>query len=201
VEPAISPADEASTDGTSDRPEDGYRLLGARLQGLRKMRRLSLQEVADEVNVSRSFLSLVERGQTDLSLSRFSRLTEFYGVQPSELLVEIGSRFREPEIEDVADARMIDRGNGVEYRVLRADHPQIVIARLAPGARFEDLRAHQGEDFWVVQHGTVSLEYGGKGYALRQGQTVRFSGTLPHGFANPGNEPAELFALCSFPYW
>jgi mannose-6-phosphate isomerase-like protein (cupin superfamily) len=96
---------------------------------------------------------------------------------------------------------MIDRGDGVEYRVLRADHPQIVIARLAPGAKFEDLRAHQGEDYWVVQKGTVSLEYGGKEYEIREGQTVRFSGTLPHGFANTGNTPAELFALCSFPYW
>ena len=201
MDPAISQADDAAANGAADRPEETYRLLGARLQGLRKMKRLSLQEVADEVNLSRSFLSLVERGQTDLSLSRFSRLTEFYGVHPSELLLEMGSRFREPEIENVADARMIDRGNGVEYRVLRADHPQIVIARLAPGARFEDLRAHQGEDFWVVQRGTLSLEYGGKEYTLREGQTVRFSGTLPHGFANAGDEPAELFALCSFPYW
>ena len=201
MDPVISSAEPARSNGVSERSEDGYRLLGARLQGLRKMKRLSLQEVAQEVNLSRSFLSLVERGQTDLSLSRFSRLTEFYGVHPSELLLEMGSQFREPEIENIADARTIDRGDGVEYRVLRADHPQIVLARLAPGAKFEDLRAHQGEDYWVVQRGTVSLEYGGKEYKLREGQTVRFSGTLPHGFSNIGNTPAELFALCSFPYW
>jgi len=196
----ISDASQAIPVDVSDRP-DGYRLLGARLQGLRKMKRLSLQDVADEVGLSRSFLSLVERGQTDLSLSRFSRLTEFYGVHPSELLIELGSSFCEPEIDEIADARTIDRGEGVEYRVLRADHPQIVTTRLAPGAKFEDLRAHQGEDFWVVHSGTVTLQYGGKEYELRAGQTVRFSGTLPHGFANTGSVPAELFALCSFPYW
>jgi transcriptional regulator with XRE-family HTH domain len=201
VEPVITPAEPADAVAVSERPEDGYRLLGARLQGLRKMKRLSLQEVADQVNLSRSFLSLVERGQTDLSLSRFSRLTEFYGVHPSELLLEMGTRFREPEIEDVSDARTIDRGEGVEYRILRADHPQIVMARIAAGARFEDLRAHQGEDFWVVQRGTVLLEYGGKDYELQEGQTARFSGTLPHAFANAGSETAELVALCSFPYW
>lgn len=180
---------------------EGPRILGARLQGLRRMKGLSLQDVAQEVDVSPSFLSMVERGQTDLSLSRFSRLTEFYGVHPSELLLELGNAFHKPEIKRVKGARAIDRGPGVEYRILREEHPQIVLARLEPSARFADLRAHRGEDFWVVLEGKVSLMYAGKAYTVSAGQTARFSATLPHGFENSSDGPAVLIALCSFPYW
>jgi transcriptional regulator with XRE-family HTH domain len=186
-----------------DRADVGERprVLGARLQGLRKMRGLSLQQVADAVGVSASFLSMVERGETDLSLSRFSRLTEFYGVQPSELLLELGNGGDKPEIRHIRSARSIDRGPGVEYRVLREEHPQIVLARLEPGARFADLRAHRGEDFWVVLEGRVTVMYGGATYVVPAGSTVRFSGTLPHGIANSLDGPALLLALCSAPYW
>lgn len=190
-----------SSELTNGPAVDGLRVLGARLHGLRRMRNLSLQEVAEGVGVSPSFLSMVERGQTDLSLSRFSRLTEFYGVHPSELLLELGSDFHKPEIKRVRGARSIDRGKGVDYRILREDHPQIVFARLEPNARFADLRAHRGEDFWVVIEGRVTLMYAGKTYTIRQGHTARFSATLPHGFANSSDGPAVLLALCSFPYW
>jgi len=91
-----------------------YRLLGARLHELRRMHGLSLKAVADAVNVSPSFLSIVERGQTYLSLSRFTRLTEFYKVIPSELLLELDSNYHEPEISHVTDFQAFDRGAGAD---------------------------------------------------------------------------------------
>jgi transcriptional regulator with XRE-family HTH domain len=181
--------------------DPGYRLLGSRLQGLRKMKGLSLQDVANEVNLSRSFLSLVERGQTDLSLSRFSRLTEFYGIHPSELLMELNSSSAEPEAQRIDEARAVERGEGVDYRVLQEGYPQIVMTRLAPGARFTDLRAHRGEDFWIVLEGEVTLVYGARERLVPPGTTVRFSGTIPHGLVNASDAPAAALGVCSFPYW
>ena len=178
-----------------------YRLLGARLQELRRQRGLSLKEVASEVGVSSSFLSMVERGQTDLSLTRFSRLTEFYKVQPSELLMEMNAQIEAPEIGSLADFRAIPRGPDVEYFVLQEENPQMISTRLAPGARFSDMRAHRGADFWLVVEGRARLHYGGTTFDLEQGQTAQFSATIPHGFSNPFKRPARLVALCSVPYW
>jgi transcriptional regulator with XRE-family HTH domain len=180
---------------------DRSRLLGARLQELRSMRGLSLKKVAAEVGVSSSFLSMVERGQTDLSLTRFSRLTEFFDVQPSELLMELNASFRPPEFVDLGSFRTIPRGDGVEFYVLQDDNPQMIYVRMAPGSEFSDPRSHRGSDFWFVLDGTPVLRYGSETYRLKTGQTARFSSTLPHGLANPGDSPATLMALCSVPYW
>src|SRR6478672_2179736 len=62
--------------------------LGARLKRLRLQRRLTLQEVGTTVDLSHSFLSMLERGQADVSLGRVHRLANFYGVPLSELLIE-----------------------------------------------------------------------------------------------------------------
>ena len=194
----------ASDDGSADPRlgDDQYRLLGARLQGLRRMRGLSLKDVAGAVGLSPSFLSAVERGQTDLSLSRFSRLTEFFQVHPSELMIELGSAsLPRPDIRLVDNARSIDRGPGVDYRVIREEHPQLVHVVVEPKSEFSDLRTHRGEDFWIVVEGSATLVYGGVSYELTTGASARFSGAIPHGVSNHSSEIARLLAICSVPYW
>jgi transcriptional regulator with XRE-family HTH domain len=170
------------------------------LRALRLQRELSLAEVEEQAGVSRSFLSLLERGETDISLDRFLRLALFYGMQPSELLLTAGEP-DEPVIADIAAARSVERGEGVEYLIVREEHPQLMWTRIAPGARFDDLRAHRGEDLWLVVRGRVELLYGAGRHPLRAGQTARFGGLVPHAFANVGDEPAELVALATIPYW
>jgi transcriptional regulator with XRE-family HTH domain len=165
------------------------------------MRGLSLKDVAIAVGVSSSFLSMVERGQTDLSVTRFSRLTEFFDIQPSELLMELGATFRPPELSSLENLRSIPRGPGVDFRVVQQDNPQMIYVRMDPAARFSDFRAHRGSDLWIVIAGRPVLHYGAKTYELSAGETARFSSTLPHGLTNPRSEPAELTAICSVPYW
>lgn len=177
------------------------RLLGARLQELRRMRGLSLKNVAEETGLSPSFLSMVERGQTDLSVTRFSRLTEFYKVAPSELLMEMGDEIEDPEISSLKKFRSLKRGPGIAYRVLQDENPEMIYCELEPHARFSEPWAHRGEDFWLVLDGNPCLDFGGKSFDLSPGQTVRFSSTVPHGLSNPGDTPARLVAICSVPYW
>ena len=75
--------------------------LGRRLRELRDASGLALQDVAAQTGVSKSFLSLVEMGKSDLSVARFMRVCEFYGVKPSEVLAGAPSsdpeHFRSPD--------------------------------------------------------------------------------------------------------
>lgn len=178
-----------------------YRLLGARLHELRRMQGLSLKAVADAVKVSPSFLSMLERGQTDLSLSRFARLTEFYKVLPSELLLELDSDYHGPEISRVTDFQSLDRGAGVAYHVLLQSGAHVVQTKLDPGSSFNEMRAHRGNDLWIVVVGRARLHYGRSSFDLDAGQTARFTATVPHGVSNPFDTITELIGVGSVPYW
>ena len=64
--------------------------LGTRLRGLRTERGLSLSQLEAATNISRSFLSLVESGKSDITISRLMRLADFFDVEINDLVV--GSR-------------------------------------------------------------------------------------------------------------
>jgi len=175
--------------------------LGQRLRGLRRLKGLSLDDVARMVDVSPSFLSMLERGRTDISLGRFSRIADFYGISLSELLLEGAEELPPPEIGSVAEQRTIDRGPGVSYRLIREDSPQVMHVVLEPYSGFTDMTAHRGEDFWILLRNQADLLHGESRYAMTAPQTARFSGTTLHAFENPYSEPAELIAVTTVPYW
>lgn len=76
--------------------ESGYsRRVGQRLRGIRRQKRLSLQEV--EINSSEEFkasvLGAYERGERAISVPRLQRLAHFYNVPVDQLLPEDGPDF------------------------------------------------------------------------------------------------------------
>ena len=60
--------------------------LALTLRRLRTERKLSQSDVARETGISSSFLSLVEQGQSDITIGRLMRLAEFYDVDVTDLL-------------------------------------------------------------------------------------------------------------------
>ena len=64
------------------------RLVGERLRGIRKQKRLSLQEVEQQSQTEfrASVLGAYERGERAISVPRLHRLAAFYGVPMAQLL-------------------------------------------------------------------------------------------------------------------
>src|SRR5437763_1174388 len=103
--------------GVRDRSKALGHLVGARLKRLRQEKRLTLQEVGVSVDLSHSFLSMLERGRADISLARLHRLADFYGVPLSELLVEEVDA-AQPRIIPAGEGDLIERVPGVTLRLL-----------------------------------------------------------------------------------
>ena len=62
--------------------------LGAALRAARTRRGLSLAQVAEATGISRSLLSLIETGRSDITIGRLDKLSLLYDVRLSELLPE-----------------------------------------------------------------------------------------------------------------
>ena len=61
-------------------------VFAANLRRLRNAKGVSQDELAHEANVSRSYLSQLEKGTFYASLNVVGRLSEALGVEPAELL-------------------------------------------------------------------------------------------------------------------
>jgi transcriptional regulator with XRE-family HTH domain len=80
--------------------------LGGALRELRKEKGSSLVQVADATGISKSFLSLVESGRSDITIGRLLRLVSFYGANISDLLPP----------DDLHDATVVKRADQRELQ-------------------------------------------------------------------------------------
>ena len=108
--------------------------LGKRLKDLRGRRGATLAEMAEETGISRSFLHMVESGESDISVGRLVAISNYFGTSVAELLaphqgtldIEVfgrddGRQF--VSVEDGVDIRFLGRSRWklsptmVEYEV------------------------------------------------------------------------------------
>jgi transcriptional regulator with XRE-family HTH domain len=202
---AATARDDARVGGPGVQEGGGSALhtVGGRLKRLRKLRGLTLEELATAVGMSHSFLSMLERGLADVSLGRLERLAAYYGISLAELLMDEGLH-AQPDITASEDGRAVDRGPGVTYRLFpeRAYLGlQLIHIELAGNARFTDFLTHKGYDVLFVCRGTVVLLHATERYVLTAGTLASYSASAPHALANEGRAPAEVFAVTTPPYW
>src|SRR6202000_236273 len=75
--------------------------LGTRLRTLRTERGLSLSQLESATKISSSFLSLVESGKSDITISRLVRLADFFDVELGDLVE--GSRTERRPLEVIRE--------------------------------------------------------------------------------------------------
>jgi len=93
--------------------------LGTRLRALRTERGLSLSQLETATKISSSFLSLVESGKSDITISRLVRLADFFDVELSDLVE--GSRVERSPYEVIRDGEgsvLASSSEGITTRFL-----------------------------------------------------------------------------------
>lgn len=168
------------------------RTIGERLRQIRVARGMSLREAASSAGLSPSFISLVERGETEIAISRLIRLADSYDIVVADLLDNV----HEPAVEFVAagEAHEIPRA-GDDVVVAYVGSPswsmQPFLVRLLPGARLDSL-AHSVEEFLHCLEGYPHMIVGGLPQPMSPGDTLFVPAHVEHSYTNPGGEGAVL---------
>ena len=162
--------------------------LGPALREARKARGFSLTEVADATGISRSLLSLIETGRSDITIGRLGRLAQLYEIRLADLVPE--PRHPDPIVVRSDDRPVIHyTAEGIDVEVLAPQGPkqmQALLATLLPGAAMEDYIVQDNEQFVHVLEGHVRTEFGdGREIELRAGDSAYYvSGEGGHRHAN-----------------
>jgi transcriptional regulator with XRE-family HTH domain len=114
--------------------------LGTRLRALRTERGLSLSQLEAATKISSSFLSLVESGKSDITISRLVRLADFFDVELSDLVE--GSRTERKPLEVIRDGEgsvLSSSSEGVSTRFLGHQRWQLSprVSDYEPGGTIE----------------------------------------------------------------
>lgn len=179
--------------------------LAERLRSLRGDRGLTLDSLAERTGVSRSMISLIERGESSPTAAVLDKLAAGLGVTLASLFSD----------RDHADASPLSRG--MEQRIWRDPESgylrrnlsapgfpspiELVEVILPPGARVAYDTGPRllgvGQQVWVIE-GEVAISVGDDKYRLEAGDCLSMRIDLPTGFHNPTDRPARyLVALAT----
>lgn len=174
--------------------------IAARVRELRSRQRLSLVALATKSGVSRSMISVIERGQSSPTAVVLDKLAAGLDVTLASLF-DIPKADAQPPQGPVArradQPQWQDPASGyVRRNVSPAGVPQptqIAEVRFPPGARvaFEavrDARVHQ--QIWVLA-GTLDVTLGDERHRLREGDCLAMQLDRPAMFYNPTRKPAR----------
>ncbi len=148
-------------------------VLGPALRAARKAHGLSLTEVAEATGISRSLLSLIETGRSDITIGRLSRLAQLYELRIADLVPE--PRHPDPIVVRGYDRPVIHyAAEGIDVEVLAPEGPtqmQALLATFLPGAAMQDLVVQDNEQFVHVLEGRIRTEFAdGRAIVLGRGR-------------------------------
>jgi transcriptional regulator with XRE-family HTH domain len=180
--------------------------LGRRLRAFRTTRGLSLAQLAKRTRISSSFLSLVEQGKSDITLTRMLRLATFYEVALGDLISEDGVPGREPIVVHRRSAATIhSAGEGIDAYFLLTGHNHpfsATIGAYEPATTFTAEPGIDLETFAYVLSGRFRIASpGAPALPVNTGDAVIYHLGRSYSWTNTGRRKGQILFVTAQLGW
>ena len=152
------------------------------LMMLRKMRGMTQEELADRSELSKGFISQLERNLTSPSITTLMDILQCLGTS-------IGEFFNEAPDEQIVFGKQdyfvkedTEYKNEIKWIIPNAQKntiEPIYLTLQAGGSTCPDT-PHEGEQFGYVLQGTVSIHLGNKTYKAKKGESFYYTADKTH---------------------
>ncbi len=189
-----------------DDPAQAESTIGQQIRELRRIKRLTLQQMADTLSVSVGYLSQIERNRSKLPIGTLRRICDVLGVHitwffpavaagpPAErnFVVRAGNR-----------RRMSFTGLGINEDLLSPNLSgplELLMSTIEPGADSGEY-SHDGNEAGVVVAGVMELWVNDLHFRLESGDSFSFKSTERHRCRNPGKVPTRVVWVITPPHY
>lgn len=171
--------------------------IGARVRDLRAARGLTLEVLSERSGVSRSMISVIERGESSPTAALLERLASGLGVSLASLFDPqtpnrdpVARRAEQPQWRDPASGyvrrNVSPAGVSSPIQIVEVEFPAGARVAFDSGAR--DTRVHQ--QVWVLD-GAIEVSVGDEPHQLRTGDCLAFVLDRPTAFRNRTRKTAR----------
>ena len=173
--------------------------IGKKIKELRLQNDLTLEDLASRSELTKGFLSQLERNLTSPSISPLEDILEALGTNLSEF-------FHEEEEEQIVFTTkdfFVDKRDEyqIEWIIPNAQKNEMepILLTLEPHGTSHEMVSHLGEEFGYVLKGTVTLVRDNKKYKLKAKDTFYMNGKKSHYLYNHGNSEALVLWVTNPP--
>jgi transcriptional regulator with XRE-family HTH domain len=176
--------------------------IGQMIKELRQKQGLTLDELAEKSGCTPSFISQVERSRAIPSVTTLYAISETLGVPVTDFfpkMISASKVTREGQRESFHF-----EGSSITYSPLstkfRHGAVSVFLMTISPSDQAlptDELRSHNGEEFFFILDGVLRLWVGNSFYDLYPGDSAYYKSTHKHRMENLNNKPAIALALVS----
>ena len=173
--------------------------IGSKIKSLRLKFGLTQKELADRAELSKGFISQLERDLTSPSIVTLTDILECLGTTPGEF-------FREKSEEKIvfSPEDMFEK-NEDRQRILwlipNAQKNQLepILLTLKPRGKTNPHTPHEGEEFGFVLSGLGTLHLGNQSLRLRKNSSFYFKSNELHSIENRGKTDLKILWVSTPP--
>jgi transcriptional regulator with XRE-family HTH domain len=174
--------------------------IGERIRNLRQSSNLTQEELAERANLTKGFISQIERDLTSISLDSLTQILEALDENISDFFRETS---QEKIIYREKDRVAIEKEKIEKFELLvpgstnRRLEP--ILLTLRQGQATPKEKPHEGEEFGWVLRGRVNLRFGREVLKLKKGECFYLSAEKEHWLDNSGSKEAVILWISSPP--
>ena len=175
--------------------------IGEKLRELRIQRGLTQEELADRCELSKGFISQVERELASPSIATLKDMLECLGVTLQTFFSDGGNEKIVFSPQDMFEKEDPEQGLKITWLVPDAQKNSMepILLELEPGAHSQVLPPLEGEEFGYVLRGQITLVLGKKRMTVRKGGSFCLHPSATHHIENTGAKPAAILWVSTPP--
>jgi transcriptional regulator with XRE-family HTH domain len=175
--------------------------IGGRIKLLRLYYGLTQQELADRCELSKGFISQIERDLASPSISTLSDLLQCLGTDLKNFFNDASDDEVVFKSDDVFIKEYKDEGSIINWIVPNSQKNDMepIIIELMPGGKSYVDDPHEGEEFGYVLVGSVTLHIGNKKYKVKKHESFYFKPNSVHFISNNSSVNAKVLWVSTPP--
>jgi len=174
--------------------------IGENLKRIRVANSLTQQELADRCELTKGYISQLERDLTSPSIATLTDILECLGTDLAGFFnEEVNSKIVFKE-EDVF-VKESDDNYIINWIIPNAQKNKMepILVELKSYAKTKLDEPHEGEEFGYVLSGSVMLNYGSQLYKIKKGESFYFKPNKNHYIENASKNPARIIWVSTPP--
>ena len=176
--------------------------IGDKLKRLRVQLNLTQEELADRCELSKGFISQVERNLTSPSIATLTDILDALGSSLRAFFSETANEkvvFRAQDMFEKQDAQILNGRITWLVPTAQKNRMEPILVDLGPGGQTHNIDPHEGEEVGYVLSGMIDLVLGKQVHRIKAGESFCIHPADTHHIFNPGKRPARFLWISSPP--
>ncbi len=174
--------------------------IGDKIKRRRIRLGLTQEELAARTELSKGFISQLERNLNSPSIATLMDILEALGTDLSDFFAAETEEKVIFSKEDVF-SKTDEAGYTIDWLVPNAQKNALepIMLTMQGGASTAEDDPHEGEEFGHVLSGTAVLHLGGRKFRVKRGESFSFKSAQPHHLQNPGKKETRILWVSTPP--